>query len=173
MRNKPMWMEELSTADTASLQKAAVDCVGEEEVFLRDDAQGALIVCSGNKSPDRSAGREIKELFNGGRFGRAGGSWLFCVGLWTPEDFREEFLAWYRVEHLPMLLECLTWDGCRFVEESVPKGCQFYAMHQLADKKALDSDERKRSRATPWFKRLTKNDWFDGAFTRTLYRRVA
>ncbi len=75
------------------------------------------------------------------------------------------------IEHLPILLECPVWDGCRFVEQKIDKGCQFYAMHQLADKAALDSAERKRSRSTPWFKRLSVHPWFDGAFTRTLCKR--
>ena len=106
------------------------------------------------------------------RFGRTGGDWLFHVGLWTPPDFREELLAWYRHEHLPILLECPLWDGCRFVEQKTDKGCQFYALHQLADKAALDSAERKRSRSTPWFTRLSVHPWFDGAFTRTLCKRL-
>jgi hypothetical protein len=92
--------------------------------------------------------------------------------LWTPQDFRKEFLAWYKVEHLPMLLECPIWDGCRFVEQDVERGCQFYALHQLSDKAALDSDARKRSRSTPWFNRLAKNGWFDAGFRRTLCRRL-
>jgi hypothetical protein len=38
-----------------------------------------------------------------------------------------EFLDWYRNEHLPILLECPTWNGCRFVESPVLEGHQFYA----------------------------------------------
>jgi len=45
-------------------------------------------------------------------------------------------------------------------------------MHQMSDKAALDSTERTHSRSTPWFKRLSANEWFDGAFTRTLCRRL-
>jgi len=167
-----MLMLEYSTTDVGELRKEAVRCAGEAEIYSRDDDKAALLVCHGMKPPDKSARKEVRKLFDGGRFGAEGGDWLFCVGLWTPEDFREEFLAWYRIEHLPMLLECPVWDGCRFVEENIQTGCQFYAMHQLSDKKALDSNERKRSRSTPWFKRLSKNDWFDAAFTRALYKRI-
>jgi hypothetical protein len=46
-------------------------------------------------------------------------------------------------------------------------------MHQMSDKAALDSSERTQSRSTPWFKRLSANEWFDGAFTRTLCRRLS
>ena len=95
------------------------------------------------------------------------------VGTQNSEDYRDEFLAWYETEHLPLLLECPVWDGCRFVEEAVQKGCQFHALHQFTDKRALDSEQRKRSRSTPWFNRLARNDWFDGEFKRTLYRRAS
>lgn len=168
-----MWMLELPSAKVASTNGEAARHAANGELFSQEDGPGALIVGSAATPAGVSAAREIKPLFDGGKFGRQGGEWLFRVGLWTPEDYRGEFLAWYQVEHLPMLLECSTWDGCRFVEESVDKGCQFYALHQLSGKKALDSDERKRSRATPWFKRLAANEWFDGGFTRTLYRRVS
>ena len=57
------------------------------------------------------------------------------------------------------------------METSTKRGCQFYVLHRLADRAALDSQQRKRSRATPWFRRLSKHKWFDGAFERVLYYR--
>jgi hypothetical protein len=167
-----MWLLDLTATDVADVRKEAADCGGENELFVRDDGRGSLVVCNGGKPKNISARREVRKVFDRGRFGKEGGAWLFFVGLWVPDDFRGEFLAWYQVEHLPVLLECPTWDGCRFVEGTAAKGYQFYALHQLSNRKALDSDERRRSRATPWFKRLADNDWFDGAFTRTLYRRI-
>jgi hypothetical protein len=145
---------------------------GEIETFVRDGGASALVLSDGIEVAGHPAGKRLEPRFRGGRVGNAGGQWLFHVGLWTPGDFRDEFLAWYEIEHLPLLLECTFWDGCRFVEERVQKGCQFHAMHQLSDTKALDSNQRKRSRSTPWFNRLAKNDWFDGAFKRTLYKRI-
>lgn len=112
----------------------------------------------------------VEILFTGGDVGLAAGSYLFKVGIWTPDADREDFLAWYRGEHLPMLLECATWRGCRFFEAPTREGHQFYALHQLADPAALDSEARKRSRATPWFMRLKRHDWFDEKFTRQLYQ---
>lgn len=114
----------------------------------------------------------IETLFAGGDVGVAAGAFLFKVGVWTPEADREDFLAWYRGEHLPMLLECPTWRGCRFVEAPAREGHQYFALHQLADPSALDSEARKRSRATPWFIRLKRHSWFDEAFTRQLYRSM-
>ena len=168
-----MLIWELATTDAAEIRRTAIGCAADAESFVRDDGRGALIVCDGDNigAAGVSGAKRMQLLFTGGRFGRTAGDWLFHVGLWTPPDFREELLAWYRHEHLPILLECRLWDGCRFVEQKVDKGCQFYALHQLADKAALDSAERKRSRSTPWFKRLSVHSWFDGAFTRTLYKK--
>jgi hypothetical protein len=168
-----MLLLEVSTIDPSELRRYPEIDRGEAEIFLREDCKGALVLCDGLAAADNSKAKNVKKLFDGGRFGKSGGDWLFCVALWTPGDYRAEFLAWYQTEHLPILLECLAWDGCRFLEEKVSSGCQFYALHQLSEKKALDSQERKRSRSTPWFKRLARNAWFDGAFQRTLYRRFA
>lgn len=116
--------------------------------------------------------RRATLLFQGGRHGSDGGPFLFHVAIWTPSANRDELLDWYQSEHLPMLLAAENWDGCRFLEEEVSEGFLFHALHQLADRRALDSQERKDSRATPWFKRLAEHDWFDTGFVRTLYRRL-
>ena len=170
-----MLIFEYPTTDVAEIRRNANVCAQDAESFVRDDGRGSLIICTsdGASAHGATAEKRMQLLFTGGRYGRAAGDWLFHVGLWTPQDFRNEFLAWYRLEHLPILLESPLWDGCRFVEQKVGEGCQFYAMHQLSDKAALDSVERKRSRATPWFKRLSVHPWFDGAFTRTLCRRIS
>jgi len=144
---------------------------GDVELYVDETGTRRLAIRDGDAPAPGEASARI--LFSSGRFGAAGGPWLFHVGLWTPADFRDEFLAWYAVEHLPILLECRTWDGCRFVEEAVADGCQFYALHQMSDRSALDSEQRRLSRSTPWFLRLKANDWFDERFSRTLYRRAA
>jgi hypothetical protein len=165
---------EYPTTDAAEVRRNADACAANAEPFVRDDGQGSIIVCDNDAAaaPGMPIEKRLEILFTGGRYGRAGGDWLFHVGLRTPHEFRNEFLAWYQLEHLPILLESPLWDGCRFVEQKVGEGCQFYAMHQLSDRAALDSLERKRSRSTPWFKRLSMHPWFDGAFTRTLCRRI-
>ena len=175
-----MLIWEYPTTDPADVRAALTGgldarCAADAESFVREDSKGTVVIC-GNDDARPAATAMVKKLrllFTGGRYGGQAGDWLFYVGLWTPKAFREEFLAWYKMEHLPILLECPLWDGCRFVEQKVEKGYQFYAMHQMSDKAALDSAERTRSRATPWFKRLSVNGWFDGAFTRTLCRRLS
>lgn len=167
-----MLFSEYPTTDVVELRRHAAGC-SQAEIFVRDSGGGAVVISDTAETTILPAGRRFVSRFAGGRFGEAGGQWLFHVGLWTPNDYRDEFLAWYQIEHLPLLLECPVWDGCRFVEEAVQDGCQFHAMHQFSDTKALDSEQRRRSRSTPWFNRLARNDWFDGAFKRTLYRRAS
>ena len=169
-----MLIREYPTTDAAEIRRDAANCDAGAELFLRDDGKGSVVVCRSDSAgaAGTSLEKRVQMLFTGGRYGSEGGDWLFYVGLWTPEDFRGEFLAWYEWEHLPILLECPLWDGCRFVEQKVDRGCQFHALHQLSDKTALESAERQRSRSTPWFRRLSVNGWFDGAFMRTLCRRV-
>lgn len=155
-----------------ALMEHATQCGGGVECFAREHNGGAVMLCGNGKATGYARERKVELLFSGGNCGERGGEWLFWVGLWTPVEYRSEFVAWYQCEHMPMLLECPLWDGCRFVEQQVTEGCQFYALHQLASRAALDSEERQRSRATPWFKRLAKNEWFDGAFSRVLCRRI-
>lgn len=164
-----MLIRVIAQDDAPARARAAVGPAAE--FFTRVDGEGGVAVVADPTAAARDGDIAAQVLFTGGTSGAQGGDWLFLVGLWTPADYRDEFLAWYRMEHLPILLECPLWDGCRFVEAQVGDGCQFYALHQLNDRAALDSDERKRSRATPWFRRLSQHDWFDGAFARTLYRR--
>lgn len=166
-----MWMAILGEigSDTAAAHRAL-----ETEAFVSDAGSKTLVLGSG-AAQDALAGKTVTPLsllFDGGNSGRSAGPHLFCVGLWTPSAHREEFLTWYQQEHLPMLLECESWDGCRFVESPATDGCQFFALHQLADRAALDSEARRASRKTPWFKRLNRHNWFDRGFTRDLYTRV-
>jgi hypothetical protein len=168
-----MLIRETPTTDPSTLQ-AMTGRSHDAEIFIREDHTGSVVVGDDRLPPyPARVERRVRLLFSGGRHGPSAGGWLFYVGLWAPDDYRDEFLAWYKLEHLPILLEDAEWDGCRFVEEKVARGAQFHALHQLADKTALDSPARKHSRSTPWFKRLAGNDWFDGPFTRTLCRRAA
>lgn len=137
------------------------------------DAEDRAFGISAENGTRPNAAREVNVLFTGGTYGAAAGAFLFHVGIPVPSEFREDFLAWYRDEHLPILLEAPGWDGCRFVEEPVEGGLLFHALHQLSDRRALDSAERKRSRATPWFERLAQHAWFDKGFARTLYERYS
>jgi hypothetical protein len=143
------------------------------EGYIADEKDGGFGIALADDAFASAAKRHVNVLFTGGTYGAAAGPFLFVVGLPVPKDYRDEFLTWYHDEHLPILLEEPGWDGCRFVEEKVEKDLLFHALHQLSDRKALDSDARKRSRSTPWFQRLSQKSWFDKGFARTLYARYS
>jgi len=162
-----------SVGGAAAAQAFALAHRGACELFAEPQTSHYLaLVSDASRNETGWTRTPVEILFDGGRHGAAAGPWLFCVGLSVPTEHRVDFLAGYRHEHLPILLECPTWDGCRFVEAPAAHGCQFFALHQLASRAALESPERARSRATPGFWRLKQFPWFDEAFTRTLYERV-
>jgi hypothetical protein len=166
-----MLMWQTSAINAEEVEALASHARGVAECLLRTDNKGSVILCERGKAAKGVVETRLTPLLSAGRFGPEAGPWIFLVGIWTPADWREEFCAWYQYEHGPMLLECRDWSGFQFMETSTKRGCQFHVLHRLADRAALDSQQRKRSRATPWFRRLSKNKWFDGAFERVLCHR--
>ena len=159
-------------AVTAKALAALAARASGAECLVREDKTGSLIVCEQGDTPEGVNEKRVTPLFSGGRTGPDAGAWIFYVGLWTPKEWRSEFCAWYRCEHAEILLECPDWEGFQFLEGPSEKGCQFYVLHHLAERGALDSEWRRLSRSTSWFKRLAKNKWFDKPFERVLYRRI-
>jgi len=169
-------MSSMLMSQSGSLDPALQNRIGKEtnliEVYRATEKEEYLTL-GGNNSLLKHlvTTNEVNIATTCGRFGLQAGEYLFCVAIWVPDDSRDEFFDWYRIEHFPMLVECETWDGGRLVERRANDGHQFYALHNLTSPNALDSEERINSRSTDWFKKLAENDWFDGAFVRTLYRR--
>lgn len=142
------------------------------EIYQGVDVPGYLALGPDDRDAAAESGaRQFEVKLARGRFGWQAGPYLFRVGIWTPAEFHDELVKWYEVDHFPILLECAEWHGGRLVEEQVADGCQFYALHNLASPAALESNARRRSRATEWFQRLARNEWFDKKFVRALYHR--
>ena len=73
---------------------------------------------------------------------------------------------WYDGEHVPMLLEDPRWLGVRrfTIFDGAPAPFNRLALHYLATRDVLDSDARKRARATPQRARLAQEPWFKGRY---------
>ena len=166
-----MLIWETTATSAKALGALAARASGAAQCLVREDKTGSFIFCEAGDAPKDVLEKQVTELFSAGRCGPGAGPWVFRVGLWTPKDWRSEFCAWYSFEHGPILLECPDWEGFQFFEAASAAGCQFYAVHYLADRAALDSEWRRLSRSTPWFKRLARNKWFDGPFERVLCRQ--
>src|SRR5437867_4361601 len=89
-----MLIREYPAADAAELRRIENACPKGTELFLRDDGNGSVVVTESEMPAAHPAEKAVTVLFNCGQYGRDGGDWLFLVGLWTPGNFRDEFLAW-------------------------------------------------------------------------------
>ncbi len=87
----------------------------------------------------------------------------------VPLDYLNEFDAWFQYEHMPMLLEEPTWYGCDFFRALGASCYPFAALHYL-EPQALKSAARDRSVATAWWNRLSRHEWFDKQFIRTVMK---
>lgn len=91
---------------------------------------------------------------------------LYAVMFDVPEDRLADFDEWYDVDHVPLLLGCKDWLGCRryALEDSHPHQFNRMALHYLADASALQSDARAAARASAWRDRIAAEPWFKGKY---------
>lgn len=91
---------------------------------------------------------------------------LYAVFFTVPQERLADFDTWNEDDHLPLLLEDERWLGVRRFEivDGAPQSFNRLALHHLSDRSALDSDARKRARATPWRARLAAESWFQGHY---------
>lgn len=95
----------------------------------------------------------------------------YVVTFAVPEDYWNEFEAWYATEHLPIMLQEPLWAGCqiyRCLENDrgggapgleAPNAWTHVAIHSLRSREALQSPARERARSTAWRERLSHNEW--------------
>lgn len=159
-------------SDEATIRDIASRAANGTECLRRVDGHGAIILCAEGEAPAGVAVTRASPIFSRGDTRPEAGAWVFLVVIRAPDGWREELCDWYRSEHGPILLECPRWRGFAVFDSSDERGCRLHVLHRLADPDALDSEERKRSRATPWFARLARNAWFDGPFERALAKRI-
>src|SRR6202171_2152179 len=121
-----------SLVDRKEVEALAACTTRAAECVLREDNKGSLILCEQGRAPKEVIEKRVSPLFSGGRSGPEAGPWIFSVGVWTPEDWRAEFCAWYRCEHGPMLLEWREWQGVQFLDMRTARGCQLLILLRLA-----------------------------------------
>jgi len=99
---------------------------------------------------------------------------LYVVAFAVPEDDDEAFESWYAGEHVPLLVRVPGWERVRRYRAR-PGGdgppWTHFALHELADARALDRPERAAARDTPRRAALAALPWFAGS-GRWLYRPI-
>ncbi len=97
---------------------------------------------------------------------------LYAVWFGVPASAAPEFEAWYREEHIPLLMEEPRWRAAVSyrITDGEPAHLTHLALHYLETTEALASPARQRARSTPWRKRLGQEPWWNGLYM--LYERI-
>jgi hypothetical protein len=92
---------------------------------------------------------------------------LMLVAFAVPPERRQAVDDWYRGEHVELLMRAAGWLRVRRYEVTGMSGqgrrWTSLAFHQLSDMSAMDSEERRVARSTPWRAELEKEAWFQTA----------
>ncbi len=97
---------------------------------------------------------------------------LHAVWLSVPAHAAADIEAWYREEHIPLLMEEPLWRAAVSyrILHGEPEHLTHLALHYVESAEALKSPVRQRARGTPWRQRLSQEPWFRGLSI--LYERI-
>jgi len=93
---------------------------------------------------------------------------LYSVAFDVPDQWSDEFDAWYEKEHIPMIYECEHWamtKRYRIIQKDTASstGSTHLALHYLTDAAGLDAPELKAARLTPWRNQWVQQPWFNNS----------
>jgi hypothetical protein len=80
---------------------------------------------------------------------------VMSVALEPPPDKVDDFHAWYREEHSPMLMAARGWRRIRRYEQADGNGPRFMALHELETLDGFKTEEYTAAISTPWRIRTT------------------
>jgi hypothetical protein len=66
----------------------------------------------------------------------------------------DDYIAWYREEHIPMLLAVPGWRRIRLYQQVEGNGPGYMAVHELESPAVFESDLYKKATSTPWRDRI-------------------
>ncbi|MBV9174790.1 MAG: hypothetical protein JOZ81_32410 [Chloroflexi bacterium] len=76
------------------------------------------------------------------------------VSLQPPDGGEDDLVAWYRQEHMPMLLAVPGWRRVRLFEQVDGTGPRFTAVHELESPAVFETAEYRAAISTPWRNRI-------------------
>jgi hypothetical protein len=76
------------------------------------------------------------------------------VGMTPRAGGDEDFVAWYREEHIDMLLDVPGWRRARLFRQVEGDGPAFMAVHELESPAVFDHSKYEKSISTPWRERI-------------------
>jgi hypothetical protein len=143
----------------------------DHEWYGVDGEDGSMLFARTSDAGDPGGAGHLVNTWTGTRVLAAGserrGAAAYHLRFPVPDDFIDEFDAWYRHEHAPLLFEEPTWYACELFRATRPSLHSFTVIHYL-EPEARQSDIPKKSMLTPWWNRLALNDWWDSEFERVM-----
>jgi hypothetical protein len=76
------------------------------------------------------------------------------VCMTPPADAENDFVAWYREEHIPMLLGVSGWRRSRLVRQVDGRGPAFMALHEIESPAVFEESNYTAAISTPWRGRI-------------------
>jgi hypothetical protein len=76
------------------------------------------------------------------------------VCMTPPEKGEEDFVEWYRQEHIRMLLDVPGWRRVRLFQQVEGDGPAFMAVHELETPDVFEQPSYEKSISTPWRQRI-------------------
>jgi hypothetical protein len=150
---------------------AKLESAAGPEWYGIDGDEGSMVFARNGKTPDTDGAGHVVNTLTGARVLDAGsdrrGAAAYHLRFPVPDDFADEFDAWYRHEHAPLLFGEPTWYACELFRATRPSLHFFTVIHYL-EPEARQSDIPKKFVLTPWWKRLAQNDWWDSEFVRVM-----
>ena len=98
--------------------------------------------------------RRVLELVIDGAEWTDDAPYQLIVCMTPPPGGEDDFVAWYREEHIRMLLEVPGWKRCRVFRQVEGNGPAFMAVHELETPAVFDHAAYERSISTPWRERI-------------------
>jgi hypothetical protein len=98
--------------------------------------------------------RRVCELILDGAEWSQAPPFQLVVCMTPPEGGEDDFVAWYREEHIRMLLEVPGWRRVRLFRQMEGQGPAFMAVHELESPEVFDRPEYTASISTPWRQRI-------------------
>jgi heme-degrading monooxygenase HmoA len=80
--------------------------------------------------------------------------YVLTVALEPAPGTREDFIAWYREEHMPLLLKVPGWRRVRLFEQVEGSGPSFCALQEMESPAVFETEEYRAASATPWRARI-------------------
>lgn len=101
--------------------------------------------------------RRVCELILDGPEWTRDAPYQLIVCMTPPAGAEDDFVAWYREEHIRMLLAVPGWRRVRLFRQLEGNGPAFMAVHELESPAVFDRPEYEASISTPWRQRIRQS----------------